>query len=104
MQATVRTAIDRIGQKLQPTDEKGAPTGETLFNIDPRSILVVGTLNQFQTEHGLNEQKFRSFELFRRNTWRPEIITFDELLERARFIVAHEPASPTSQNDDGNPF
>jgi hypothetical protein len=33
--------------------------------------------------------KFRSFELFRRNIWRPEIVTFDELFQRAKFIVDH---------------
>jgi hypothetical protein len=38
-------------------------------------------------EHGVNTEKFRSFELLRRNTFLPEIITFDELYERARFIV-----------------
>jgi hypothetical protein len=38
-------------------------------------------------EHGVNQDRHRSFELFRRNTANPEIITFDELFERARFIV-----------------
>ena len=100
VQGTVRSAIEGIGQKLQPSDENGVPTGEILFNIDPRSILVIGSLKQFQTERGLNEQMFRSFELFRRNTWRPEIVTFDELLERARFIVEHEPKPPLQTNED----
>jgi hypothetical protein len=31
--------------------------------------------------------KRRSFELFRRNLTQPEILTFDELFERARFII-----------------
>jgi hypothetical protein len=97
VQGTVHSAMENIGRKLQPTDENGAPTGELLFNIEPRSVLVVGSLEQFQTENGLNERMFRSFELFRRNTWRPEIITFDELLERARFIVEHEPNSAQTE-------
>jgi hypothetical protein len=50
--------------------------------------LIVGDLSEFQTDVGINENKFRSFELYRRNTARPEILTFDELLERARFIVS----------------
>jgi hypothetical protein len=29
-----------------------------------------------------------SFELYRRNILNPEIVTYDELLERARFMVA----------------
>lgn len=44
-----------------------------------------------------------TFELYRRNLYNPEIITFDELLERARFIVASD-VNPTEsvleeQND-----
>ena len=31
--------------------------------------------------------RYRSFETFRRNLHQPEILTFDELLYRARFIV-----------------
>jgi hypothetical protein len=50
--------------------------------------------------------KFRSFELYRRHTWRPEIITFDELLQQARFIVDHGPdAVPPADDEDGEiPF
>lgn len=88
-QATVHAAVDAIGHRLLPRDEFGDPTGEVLFNIEPRSCLVIGSLGQFQTANGVNTPKFRSFELFRRNTWRPEIVTFDELLQRARFIVDH---------------
>lgn len=113
VQTTVHGAIEALGQKLMPRDEIGNPTGEVLFNIEPRSCLVIGSLGQFRTEHGINIPKFRSFELYRRHTWRPEIITFDELLERARFIVEHGPGvadsqPPTAANkeatDDDIPF
>lgn len=90
MQATVQAALERIGRRLLPEDEEGNPTGETLFNIQPRSFLVVGSLNEFHTPAGINEAKVKSFELYRRNVVRPEILTFDELLARARFIVEHE--------------
>src|ERR1019366_6764613 len=53
----------------------------------PRSFLVIGSLAQFQTEHGINEDKYSSFELFRRNIASPEIVTFDELYSRATYIV-----------------
>ncbi len=72
------------------------PTGETLFTTEPRSFVICGSLAAFQAEHGINERKFRSFELDRRKLIRPEIITFDELYERARFIVEAE-----HENDDG---
>lgn len=48
---------------------------------------MVGNLDEFRTDNGVNKDKYRSFELFRRNTSSPEIITFDELYERACFIV-----------------
>jgi hypothetical protein len=48
---------------------------------------------------GINEAKFRSFELYRRHMTRPEILTFDELLERAKFIVSEGDNLP-SDNDD----
>jgi hypothetical protein len=89
VQTTVQAAIESIGHKLLPTDKDGNPTGETIFNIEPRSCLVVGSFSQFQSEHGINVAKFRSFELYRQHMWCPEIITFDELFERARFIVEH---------------
>ena len=87
VQTTVQEAIERIGRKLVPVDGYGNPTGETIFNIEPRSFLVIGVLGEFKTEDGINEHRFRSFELFRRNTRRPDIVTFDELFQRAKFIV-----------------
>jgi hypothetical protein len=89
IQATVQSAREVYARTLEPADADGNPTGETLFNIEPRSFLVIGSLSQFLVGSGINEQQFRSFELYRRNTLRPEIITFDELLERARYIVEH---------------
>jgi len=70
------------------TDEVGNPTGEEVFNYLPKSFLVVGSLHEFSGTHGVNQERYRSFELFRRNTASPEVITFDELFERARFIVS----------------
>lgn len=87
VQATVQDAVEHIGRTLSPTDRDGTPTGELLFNVKPRAFLIVGDLAQFKTPHGLNEAKVRAFELYRRSTDCPEILTFDELLHRARFIV-----------------
>jgi len=87
---TVERAVSRIRDRLEPTHEDGTPTGERLYSFHPRSILVIGSLDQFKTQTGINTDQYRSFELLRRHTTRPEIITFDELYERARFIVANE--------------
>ena len=87
VQGTVASAMDTIRGKLALTNSDGDPTGGEAFNYSPKAYLVVGNLSSFVSEHGVNQEKFRSFELFRRNTLSPEIITFDELYERAKFIV-----------------
>ncbi len=88
VQITVQSAIHSLGQKLVPADSFDDPTGEELFNIEPRSCLVVGSLDQFRTDRGVNVPK-RS----------PEIITFDELQHRARFIVEHAPDTEGPDKD-----
>ena len=88
-QKTVQKTIENLGAEFRPTDGNGNPTGEILHSYRPKSYLLVGQLSEFETEHGINREKFASFELLRRNTTEPEIITFDELLERARFIVSN---------------
>jgi hypothetical protein len=87
VQGTVSSATDTIRGKLALTDSDGFPTGEEAFNYSPKAYLVVGSLAEFIGDHGVNHDQFRSLELFRRNTVSPELITFDELYERARFIV-----------------
>ncbi|OHV97734.1 hypothetical protein AKG95_11330 [Janthinobacterium lividum] len=89
VQGTVQGAVEQIGNKFVGKDEHGAPTGEEAFNFQPRSFLVIGSLSEFMGEHGVNADQYRSFELYRRNTVWPEIITFDELYERASYIVNH---------------
>ena len=89
VQGTVHSAVETIGAKLTMKDENGNPTGEEAFNYQPRSFLVIGNLNEFMDENGVNADKYRSFELYRKNTVWPEIITFDELYDRARYIVNH---------------
>lgn len=88
--ATVHSALSSIGHILRPTTADGDPTGEAIFNIEPRSYLILGSLNEFIGSSGIHEQKYRCFETYRRNVKMPEIITFDELLFRARFIVEHD--------------
>ncbi|TOQ72108.1 Shedu immune nuclease family protein [Vibrio parahaemolyticus] len=89
VQGTVASAVETLSNKVALTDVHGNPTGEEAFNFQPKSYLVVGNLDEFVGEHGVNKDKLRSFELYRKNITNPEIITFDELYERARFIVNH---------------
>ena len=87
-QVTVANTLKSVAEKHYMKDDDGNPTGEQIFTHQPRSFLVIGSLNEFQTPMGTNDEKYRSFELYRRNTLRPEVITFDELYERAKFIVS----------------
>jgi hypothetical protein len=87
VQKTVQVALENLGSRLDLTNEIGDPTGDALFLYQPKAFLVIGSLSEFQTPNGLNSQKYSSFELFRRNVTNPEILSFDELYERARFIV-----------------
>jgi antiviral defense system Shedu protein SduA len=87
LQGTIEQAVRKLSDKLEIHTDNGDPTGEHLFSYQPRSFLVVGSLSEFEIQNGINRDKYRSFELFRRNTVRPEIITYDELYHRAKFIV-----------------
>lgn len=89
MQGTVAMAVRRLAEKLDVKDKLGDPTGDIVFTHRPRSFLVAGNLGQFVTENGVNNDRYRSFELYRRNMNHPEVITFDELYQRAKLIVEH---------------
>lgn len=58
-------------------------TAARVHTITPRSILVFGNTDQLE-----NHNQRRAFQLFRGSLHTPDIIAFDELLERARFIVS----------------
>jgi antiviral defense system Shedu protein SduA len=87
-QKTVQKTLENLPVEFRPADKNGNPTGEVLYSYRPKSFLLIGKLSEFMTNQGTNREKFASFELLRRNTIAPEIITFDELFERARFIVS----------------
>ena len=87
VQRSVQASLTAIRSRIDIKDATGSPTGEQLFLYQPRSVIVIGSLQEFQTDHGINEDKYSSFELFRRHLVAPEVITFDELFERAKFIV-----------------
>lgn len=87
LQQTVDLAVDAIRKRLPDTDEEGAETGEATWLIRPRSFLILGQLDELRGAAGVHGAKYQSFELYRRNLYEPEIITFDELLARAEWHV-----------------
>lgn len=75
----------------QSEDNREALLKQKIFTVQPKGILVIGHTNQLD-----KISKRNTFELFRRNIINPEIITYDELFERAKFIV-----ESTKENGDG---
>lgn len=87
VQGTVSHASESIFGKLLINDKNGFPTTEDIFNFYPKAFVIIGNLGQFKGENGVNQEHLRSFELCRKNFNQPEIITFDELYERAKYIT-----------------
>lgn len=87
-QTTVHQAVATVGEELARRDESGFKTRDLTYLLRPRSFLIIGMLSEFvndSDEH--HPEKVRSFELARRHLQEPEVITFDELLARAEWIV-----------------
>jgi hypothetical protein len=87
VQATVAIAMHKLHGMQRVLDDDGNPTGEDVFNFKPRAFIVIGSLSEFIGEHGVNQDKLRSFELYRTSLIGIDILTFDELYERTKFIV-----------------
>ena len=87
VQGTVSAAIQHLHGLIQPAEDDGTPTGEVVYNYKPRAFIVIGSTGQFVTDTGVNTEKVRSFELYRNAVDGIDIITFDELYERSKFIV-----------------
>lgn len=94
-QGTAHLAVATVGDRLQATAPDGSDIpGEFTYLFEPRSYVVIGHLRQLSGEGGaLHTPKIRSFELYRRNLHQPEVITFDELLARAEWLVDGTPAA-----------
>lgn len=96
-QQTVDIAVRSIGAQLRDRDEEGAETGEAVHVVRPRSFVIAGQLDELRGASGVHTAKYRSFELYRRNLYEPEIVTFDELLARAEWhILLAERGDPMS--------
>jgi hypothetical protein len=60
---------------------------------DSKTFLIIGSLTDLEESKGSDKEKkikLKTFELFRRDSRNVEIITYDELYERAKFIVEHK--------------
>ncbi len=99
-QKTSQIALENIKNKFETTDNEDNPTGETIYSYKPKSYLIIGSHREFLADNGfVNKEKYSSFELFRKNILNPEVITFDELYERAKFIV-HDNEKSAEKKDE----
>ena len=103
---TQKTVFDFTRSRFRDhqKDEFGNDTGNEVYAVEPRSFLVIGNLAQLRG----NDDKIACFELYRRNIRGPEILTFDELFQRASCIVENisresvgkSPGLETDSEDD----
>jgi len=90
VQGTVHRASLGFIDRLQKQDADGTDSlNDFAYLLRPKSYLIVGQLSEFESDAGGHHQdKVRSFELYRRHLDEPEVITFDELLARADWLVS----------------
>lgn len=98
LQATVDATIEQFGGIMRRI-EHGVDSTEWALLARPRSVLVIGSLSEFVVQNKKHLDKFRSFERYRRSLRDPEIVTYDELLERARGVLALSESRTTSALD-----
>lgn len=75
--------------------------------INPKTILIIGHSNQFQGQDQEDFIKRQTFELYRRNSRDIEILTYDELYDRANYIVNGKSTNNSldiEPEDDNLPF
>jgi hypothetical protein len=98
-------AISQIQVNCAQWEMSGARTEENremlaeVNTVSPKGIIVVGHTRTLDVW-----SKRNSFERFRREVHNPEIITYDELYERARYIVEGQPAHTTEEDEGELPF
>ncbi|WP_218688874.1 Shedu immune nuclease family protein [Psychrobacter sp. BF1] len=77
-------------ERCELFDENGVEIKQNAY--DSKTFLIIGSLNS--EENSCNDQekkiKAKTFELFRRDSRNVEIITYDELYDRAKFIVENK--------------
>ena len=78
--------------KIEETKELWNDKGENISQhaYDAKTILIIGNWNEVENSQEpskIKEIKRKTFELFRRDSRNVEILTYDELYNRAKFIV-----------------
>lgn len=88
VQKTALKALRSLTANLHDLyEDDGTPTDIQLSSIRPKQIVIVGNLSELTVSSKPNPEKTSAFEIYRNSIKDVEIITFDELFERARFII-----------------
>lgn len=86
-------ALDKNYKLKDFTNDDGELIDQSIIRtIDPKTVFIIGIRKREFPHDSIGEHYIKSetFELFRRNNRNIEIITFDELFERAYHIVFSE--------------
>jgi len=86
-------ALSQIQANIQTWEKQGSEQPEnrdkleklSVFTVKPKGIIVIGSLSQL-----LDRNKRETFQRFRKSIHGIDIITYDELFARAKFIVENE--------------
>lgn len=88
--AQVQKTAHKAVKALQDLHRQRTPEGDFEYDVStvmPRQVVILGHLSELTSGDDVNVEKMTSFELFRRSQLDVDILTFDEVLERTRFIV-----------------
>lgn len=86
IQKTAYKAISQLGALYRQHDVDGSYQFE-VSTVSPRKVLVIGRLTELAVDGHVNVERLTSLELYRRSVSDVDIVTFDELYERASLIV-----------------
>jgi len=90
-QIKIETSKELIGDNYEEITQR---------SYDSKTILLMGSWSQIEDDPaGIKRIKEKTLELFRRDSRNVELVTYDELYERARFIVYNEKRSKDAEND-----
>lgn len=86
-------ALSQIQANIQTWEKHGSDQPDNkdelekiaVFTVKPKGIIVIGLLGQLDDRH-----KHETFQRFRKSIHGIDTITFDELFERAKFIVEND--------------
>lgn len=87
VQKTAEKAVREIRDFVYKQYAPDGTPGGVVASIRPRQVVVAGMTSEFLVDTDANPEKVAAFELYRRSISDVEIITFDELYARARFII-----------------